>query len=166
MKLFAYEHPSGPVHEVEVTLGDTVHWRRLFYSTPAGCSSPAHPATASMGDTRRRSTVARSRGRRARAVAPSLADFGRSRTARARRDDREQNTRRSSNSNPRSSRPCGLRRGNQRHRSPYRDRVGSMARRFTVHASDNLTHCVISTQALHEGHRGQEAAPLLPRQET
>ena len=25
MKLFAYEHPSGPVHEVEVTLGDTVH---------------------------------------------------------------------------------------------------------------------------------------------
>ena len=24
MKLFAYEHPSGPVHEVEVTLGDTV----------------------------------------------------------------------------------------------------------------------------------------------
>ena len=29
MKLFAYEHPSGPVHEVEVTLGDTAHWRRL-----------------------------------------------------------------------------------------------------------------------------------------
>ena len=28
MKLFAYEHPSGPVHEVEVTLGDTVQRRR------------------------------------------------------------------------------------------------------------------------------------------
>ena len=35
MKLFAYEHPSGPVHEVEVTLGDTV---------PAGvCLQPPTP---------------------------------------------------------------------------------------------------------------------------
>ena len=43
MKLFAYEHPSGPVHEVEVTLGDTARWRRLFYSTSAGCCSPHAP---------------------------------------------------------------------------------------------------------------------------
>ena len=112
MKLFAYEHPSGPVHEVEVTLGDTVQLRRSI-TVERGCCSPARPAAASMGETRRRRTVARSRGRRARAVAPSLADFGRSRTARARRDDREENTRRSSSSSPRSSRPCEIRRGNQ-----------------------------------------------------
>ena len=38
MKLFAYEHPSGPVHEVEVTLGDTAHWRR-----PRRSNASTHP---------------------------------------------------------------------------------------------------------------------------
>ena len=64
MKLFAYEHPSGPVHEVEVTLGDTAHWRRLRRSM--GWLQPPRPAAAAMGETRRRSTVVRLRGRRAR----------------------------------------------------------------------------------------------------
>ena len=135
MKLFAYEHPSGPVHEVEVTLGDTAQRRRLRRSM--GWLQPPRPAAASMGETRRRSTIARSRGRRVRSVAQSLADFGRSRTARARRDDREENARRSSSSSRRSSRPCGLRRGNHMPstRRCRRDRVGSMAWRFTkVHA--------------------------------
>ena len=36
----------------------------------------------------------------------------------------------------------------------------------TASARDNLSHCVTSAQAIHEGYRGQEAAPLLPRQET
>ena len=62
--------------------------------------------------------------------------------------------RRSSSSSPRSSRPCGLRRENQISGIPP-------GKTFL----GNLSHCVISTQALHEGHRGQEAAPLLPRQE-
>ena len=132
MKLFAYEHPSGPVHEVEVTLGDTVQLRRSI-TVERGCCSPARPAAASMGETRRRSTIARSRGRRARAVAPSLADFRRSRAARARRDDLKTNTRRSSSLSRRSSKPCRLRRGNHMpstRRCP-RHRVGSMAWRFT-----------------------------------
>ena len=48
MKLFAYEHPSGPVHEVEVTLGDTVHGGvRLQPRTPrrrvdGGDEAPRH----------------------------------------------------------------------------------------------------------------------------
>ena len=42
MKLFAYEHPSGPVHEVEVTLGDTAHWRRLRRSNASTRSRRRH----------------------------------------------------------------------------------------------------------------------------
>jgi len=42
MKLFAYEHPSGPVHEVEVTLGDTAHWRRLRRSNASTRSPRRH----------------------------------------------------------------------------------------------------------------------------
>ena len=155
MKLFAYEHPSGPVHEVEVTLGDTVQLRRSI-TVERGCCSPARPAAASMGDTRRRTTVARSRGRRARSVAPSLADFGRSRTARARRDDREENARRSSNSNPRSSRPCEIRRGNQMPSTRRRPPVTASARwrGFTkVHAILN------SLRDLHAGPTRRSSRP-------
>ena len=167
MKLFAYEHPSGPVHEVEVTLGDTVQLRRSI-TVERGCCSPARPAAASMGETRRRGTIVRSRRRRARAVAPSLADFGRSRTARARRDDRETNARRSSNSNPRSSRPCRPRRGNQISSRHRRIAVTASARRRgVVHEGPrHLTHRAISTQALQQSHRSEKTAPLLPRQET
>jgi len=42
MKLFAYEHPSGPVHEVEVTLGDTARWRRLRRSNASTRSRRRH----------------------------------------------------------------------------------------------------------------------------
>ena len=155
MKLFAYEHPSGPVHEVEVTLGDTVQLRRSI-TVERGCCSPARPAAASMGEMRRRRTVARSRRHRARSVAPSLADFGRSRTARARRDDREENARRSSSSSPRSSRPCGRLRRNQSSGTPRcrRDRVGSMARRFAkVHATFK------SRRDVHAGHTARSSRP-------
>ena len=161
MKLFAYEHPSGPVHEVEVTLGDTVQRRRRITQAPGGVLS-LQPSAASMGDSRRRRTVARSRGCRARAVAHSLADFGREQhRARAGRAHR-----RSSNSNPRSNRPCGLRRGNQISSRHRRIAVTASARRRgVVHEGPrHLTHCLMSTQALHQSHRGQEAAPLLPRQ--
>ena len=46
MKLFAYEHPSGPVHEVEVTLGDTAHWRRLRRSNALTRPRRRHDASA------------------------------------------------------------------------------------------------------------------------
>ena len=70
MKLFAYEHPSGPVHEVEVTLGDTARWRRLFYSTSAGCCSPHAPpprrwgTRGAAGPSPGRDDAARARSRR------------------------------------------------------------------------------------------------------
>ena len=85
MKLFAYEHPSGPVHEVEVTLGDTAHWRRLRRSNATTLSRRRH--------------------------APAH---------------------RSSNSNPRSSSPCGLRRGNQ---------ISGIPRHVVPVGS--ISHCVI-----------------------
>ncbi len=93
MKLFAYEHPSGPVHEVEVTLGDTV--------LGGVCLQPRTPRRRVDGGDEApqdRRPVARTPRARGRAVAPSLAYFGRSRTARARRDDHETNARRSSSS--------------------------------------------------------------------
>ena len=148
MKLFAYEHPSGPCTRLR-SLSATL-------CMAASDCSPPRPAAASMGETRRRRTVARSRRRRARAVAPPLADFGRSRTARARRDDREENARRSSSSSPRSSRPCGRLRRNQSSGTPRcrRDRVGSMARRFAkVHATFK------SRRDVHAGHTARSSRP-------
>ena len=42
MKLFAYEHPTGPVHEIEVGLGDTVLRRRPIQSGAAAAPTPGH----------------------------------------------------------------------------------------------------------------------------
>ncbi len=129
MKLFAYEHPSGPVHEVEVTLGDTAHWRRL----------------------RRSNATTRSRRRRVDAfvAAPSRARSQvlqlKSKIEQAMRTSVQESKFRQPTP---STRRC------------RRDVVPATA------SARNLSHCVTSTQAIFQGYRGQEAAPLLPRQET
>ena len=115
MKLFAYEHPSGPVHEVEVTLGDTAHWQRL----------------------RRSNALTRPRRRRDASAAPSRATAA---GPPAQVQDRAGHV-------------------------DFGAGIKFQASHDTLSPRRLDKSLRISTQALHEGYRGQEAAPLLPRQE-
>ena len=127
MKLFAYEHPSGPVHEVEVTLGDTVHGGVDCSPTPrrrvGGDEAPQD---------RRPVTTPRA------AAASRILDGPHACSPRHRKRVR-------SPAQIQDRGPCGLRRGSVQHPTLSRDRVGSMAWRFRRSAQP-LTHGVMSTR--------------------